>query len=47
MENNILNKMNEIKNEYCKNNNIHLIRIKYDENVEEILSLFLKSLLHQ
>ena len=37
----------EIKNEYCKYNNIHLIRIKYDEKVEEILSLFLKSLLDQ
>ena len=27
----------EIKNEYCKNNNIRLIRIKYDENIIEIL----------
>jgi len=25
----------EIKNEYCKNNNIRLIRIKYDENIFE------------
>ena len=24
-----------IKNEYCKNNNINLIRIRYDENIEE------------
>jgi hypothetical protein len=27
----------KIKNEYCKNNNIRLIRIKYDENIEEKL----------
>ncbi len=27
-----------IKNEYCKNNNIHLIRISYKENVEEKLN---------
>ena len=33
----------EIKNEYCKNNNIRLIRIKYDENVEEKLNLILYS----
>ena len=26
-----------IKNEYCKNNGINLIRIKYDENLEEKL----------
>ena len=28
----------KIKNEYCQNNNIHLIRIKYNENVNEKLS---------
>ena len=28
----------EIKNEYCKNNNIKLIRIKYDENIIEKLT---------
>ena len=27
----------KIKTEYCKNNNIQLIRIKYDENVSERL----------
>ena len=27
----------EIKNEYCKNNNIRLIRIRYDENINERL----------
>ena len=30
-------RMDEIKNEYCKNNNIHLIRISYKENVVEKL----------
>lgn len=28
----------QIKNEYCLNNNIRLIRIKYNENIEEILN---------
>ena len=28
-------KRDNIKNEYCKNNNINLIRIRYDENIEE------------
>ncbi|MFA5586052.1 MAG: hypothetical protein WDA02_05840 [Saccharofermentanales bacterium] len=32
----------QIKNEYCKNNNIHLLRIKYNENIEEKLNEFLK-----
>jgi len=32
----------KIKNEHCKNNNIHLLRIRYDENVEEKLNRFLK-----
>jgi hypothetical protein len=27
-----------IKTEYCKNNNIKLIRIKYDENIEKKLN---------
>lgn len=27
-----------IKNEYCKNNSIHLIRIRYDESIENILN---------
>ena len=31
-------KKDEIKNEYCKNNNINLIRIKYNENVENELN---------
>ena len=30
-------KKDKIKNEYCKNNNIHLLRIKYNENIEEKL----------
>lgn len=29
----------QIKNEYCKNNNIHLIRIRYDENIVEKLDV--------
>ena len=31
----------EIKNEYCKNNNIRLIRIKYDENIIDKLTSFI------
>ena len=30
----------QIKNEYCKINNIYLIRIRYDENIEEKLNNF-------
>lgn len=33
----------KIKNEYCIRNNIHLIIIKYDELVEDKLSIFLNS----
>jgi site-specific recombinase XerD len=31
-----IKKHDKIKNEYCFNNNIHLIRIKFDENIKEI-----------
>lgn len=31
-----------IKTEYCKNNNIDLLRIRYDENIENKLNIFLK-----
>ncbi len=31
-----------LKNEYCKNNNIPLLIIRYDEVVEDKLELFLK-----
>ena len=34
----------EIKNKYCKNNNIPLCRIKYTQNIQETLDDFLKSL---
>jgi len=37
----IRQKRDQIKNEYCKNNNIRLIRIKYDESIEEKLILLL------
>jgi len=30
----------QIKNEYCLKNNIRLIRIRYDENIEEILNSY-------
>lgn len=33
----------KIKDEYCLNNNIHLLRIKYNENIEEKLNEFLIS----
>jgi len=32
----------KIKNEYCKNNNIHLLRIKYNENINKKLLEYLK-----
>lgn len=28
----------KIKNEYCKNNNIHLIRIRYDDDIDVVLN---------
>lgn len=31
----------KIKNEYCKENNIRLIRIKYDQKIENILNKIL------
>ena len=37
-------KRDKIKNDYCKINNIRLIRIKYDENVEEILNTLIINL---
>ena len=44
---NLRKKLDKIKNEYCKNNNIHLIRISYKEDVVEKLDYeltnFLKS----
>ena len=36
-----IQKNDKIKNEYCKNNNIHLLRIKYNENIEEKLKEYL------
>ena len=36
-----LKKRDQIKNEYCKNNNINLLRIKYNDNIEEKLKNFL------
>jgi hypothetical protein len=33
-----LQKRDQIKNEYCKNNNIRLIRIKYDDDIENKLN---------
>lgn len=32
-------KRDKIKDEYCKNNNIRLLRIKYNEKVSKILSI--------
>jgi very-short-patch-repair endonuclease len=34
----------KIKNEYCKNNNIRLLRISYKENIEEKLNELFNSL---
>ena len=39
-------KLDEIKNEYCKNNNIHLIRISYKENIIEKLNYELTNFLN-
>ena len=36
----------EIKNEYCKNNNIHLIRISYKDNIIEKLNYELTNFLN-
>ena len=30
----------KIKNEYCKNNNINLLRIRYDEDIKEKLTKY-------
>jgi len=43
---NLRKKLDEIKNEYCKNNNIRLIRISYKENVENKLNYELTNLLN-
>ena len=32
----------KIKTEYCKNNRINLLRIRYDENIEEKLMDYFK-----
>ena len=43
-ENLKLNKLrDQIKNDYCKNNNINLLRIKYTENIEEKLSEYFQN----
>ena len=36
----IIQKRDIIKNNYCISNNIHLLRIKYNENILDILSKF-------
>ena len=33
----------QIKNDYCKNNGINLLRIRYDEDVEEKLIEYFKN----
>jgi len=37
-----IQKRDNIKNEYCRNNNIHLIRIKYNDNILERLNFLTK-----
>jgi hypothetical protein len=39
-----LQKKDKIKNDYCLNNNIKLIRIKYNENIEDILNKEIKNM---
>lgn len=36
-----------IKDEYCKNNNINLCRIRYDQNVENVLNEYISSIIKQ
>lgn len=38
-------KIDKIKNEYCKNNDINIIRIKYNENIEDNLKSLEKNIL--
>ena len=38
-----IQKRDKIKDEYCLKNNIHLLRIRYDENIEKKLNEFLLS----
>lgn len=37
----IVQKHDQIKNDFCKNNNINLLRIKYNENIENKLKLWI------
>ena len=40
---NYVQRHDEIKTNYCKNNGINLLRIRYDENVEEkLINIFIK-----
>lgn len=45
----ILQLRDQIKNQYCKDNNIPLLRIRYDEDIEDKLTKFLKeqNLIHE
>jgi len=36
-----IQKRDQIKNEYCKNNNIKLLRIKYNENILDKLNIII------
>ena len=38
-----IQKRDQIKNNFCKNNNIKLIRIKYDENINQKLDQIFKN----
>ena len=40
---NYVQKHDEIKTDYCKNNGINLLRIRYDDNIEEkLINIFIK-----
>ena len=39
----VVQKHDEIKTDYCKNNGINLLRIRYDDNIEEkLINIFIK-----
>ena len=41
---NYIQSHDQIKTEYCESNNINLLRIRYDENVEEKLMKYFQNM---
>lgn len=40
----LIKKRDKIKNEYCKNNNIHFLRIKYNEEIKPKINNYIKNI---